>query len=109
LVVAELIIQKRFLPKVGAGKDLRVALRQLSDALIAEGFPAMELWAPWHGPHNAIVTVERYPSPAEWEEYNRVASQRPALVSAVFDGLYPTTATAYETDILSVIKNEEVR
>ena len=51
----------------------------------------MELWAPIHGGHNVLVTVERYASLAAWDEYNSTATRYPALVSAVFDGIYPTT------------------
>ena len=57
---SEVIIQKRFVPKVGEGKNLRVALRDMSAALVANGFPEMEIWAPIHGGHNVLVTVERY-------------------------------------------------
>ena len=47
----------------------------------------MELWAPIHGGHNVLVTIERYASLAAWDEYNANATRYPALVSAVFDGI----------------------
>ena len=103
------IIQKRFLPKVGEGKNLRVALRDMSAALVASGFPEMELWAPMHGAHNALVTIERYASLAAWDEYNVNATGYPALVSAVFDGIYPTTLVPYDTEVLRVVDKREVR
>ena len=104
-----IIIQKRFVPKVGEGRNLRVAIKRMSDALEAEGFPEMELWAPIHGGHNVLVTVERYASLAAWDEYNSTATRYPALVSAVFDGIYPTTLTPYDTEILGVIDKREVK
>jgi hypothetical protein len=103
------IIQKRFTPKVGEGKNLRVALRDMSTALVASGFPEMELWAPMHGGHNVLVTIERYESLAAWDEYNANATRYPALVSAVFDGIYPTTLVPYDTEVLRVIDKSEVR
>src|SRR5262245_31918513 len=97
------IIQKRFVPRVGEGQNLQVALKHMSDALVATGFPEMEIWAPAHGAHNVLVTVERYESMTAWDEYNATATRYPALVSAVFDGIYPTTIAPYDTEILRVI------
>jgi hypothetical protein len=107
-VASSIIVQKRFVPKVGEGKNLRVALKNMSEALMATGFPGMEIWAPIHGAHSVFVTIERYPSLAAWEEYNATATSYPALVSAVFDGIYPTTISPYDTDILRVIEPAEV-
>jgi len=107
--VSEVIIQKRFVPRVGEGKNLRVALRNMSDALVANGFPEMELWAPMHGGHNVLVTVERWASLADWDRYNATATSYPALVSAVFDGIYPTTLTPYDTEILRVVDKRDIR
>ena len=104
-----IIIQKRFVPKVGEGRNLRVALKRMSDALEAEWFPEMELWAPIHGGHNVLVTVERYANLAAWDAYNSTATSYPALVSAVFDGIYPTTIAPYDTEILGVIEKREVK
>lgn len=106
---SQVIIQKRFVPKVGEGKNLRVALRRMSDALVESGFPEMELWAPIHGGHNVLVSVERYASLAAWDEYNATATSYPALVSAVFDGIYPSTIAPYDTEILRVIDKSEIR
>lgn len=99
----EVIIQKRFIPKVGEGRNLRVALKNMSDALVASGFPEMELYSPLHGLHNAMVTIERYESLAAWMEYNQTATSYPALVSGVFDGIYPTNDAPYDTEILNVV------
>ena len=78
-MAGEVIIQKRFVPKVGEGKNLRVALRNMSEALVANGFPEMELWAPIHGGHNVLVTIERYASLAAWDDYNANATRYPAM------------------------------
>lgn len=102
--MAGLIVKKRFVPKVGEGRNLAVALKQMSDALVGAGFPGMEIWAPMHGGHGVLVTIERYASLAAWEEYNRTATTYPALVSAVFDGIYPTTIAPYDTEILHVVE-----
>jgi len=55
------------------------------------------------------VTVERYATLAAWDEYNATATSYPALVSAVFDGIYPTTLTPYDTEILRVVDQSEIR
>jgi len=103
------IIMKRFVPKVGEGRNLAVALTRMSDALVATGFPEMEIWAPMHGGHGVLVTVERYATFEAWGEYNRTATGYPALVSAVFDGIYPTTIAPYDTEILSIVDKDKVR
>jgi hypothetical protein len=107
--MGELIIQKRFIPKVGEGRNLRVALKRMSEALESHGFPEMEIWAPMHGAHNLSVTIERYASLEAWMQYNATATSYPALVSGVFDGIYPTTDIAYDTEILSVIDKREIK
>ena len=58
---------------------------------------------------NVLVTVERYASLAAWDEYNATATRYPALVSAVFDGIYPTTLTPYDTEILRAVDLSEVK
>ena len=108
-MAGEIIIQKRFVPKVGEGRNLRVALRDMSAALVATGFPEMEIWAPLHGAHNVSVTIERYASLEAWMAYNATATGYPALVSGVFDGIYPTTALAYDTEILAVIEKADIK
>lgn len=100
------IIQKRFVPKVGEARNLRVALSRMSHALVEEGYPEMELMAPMHGGHGVFVTIERYPSLAAWEAYNQAAPTRPTLVSAVFDGIYPTTIAPYDTEILTLVEKD---
>ena len=104
-----LIVKKRFVPKVGEGRNLGTALKRMSQALVASGFPPMEIWAPLHGGHNVFVTIERYASMAAWDEYNRTATGIPALVSAVFDGIYPATIAPYDTELLQVIEQDEGR
>src|SRR5947207_1741717 len=102
-MAGSLIVKKRFVPKVGEGRNLAVALTHMSNALVAAGFPPMEIWAPMHGGHGVLVTIERYASLAAWDEYNRTATTYPSLVSAVFDGIYPTTIAPYDTEILNVV------
>ena len=105
---SEIIIKKRFNPKVGEGRNLRVALKRMSDALEESGFPEMELWSPMHGVHNQMVTVERYADLEAWMEYNSTATSYPKLVSGVFDGIYPTNFDGYDTEILTVVDKSEV-
>jgi hypothetical protein len=99
----EIIVQKRFVPRVGEGRNLKSALEQMSDALQASGYPGMELWRPIHGVHNMVVTIERYPTLGDWQQYQHTAPTIPRLVQAVFDGIYPTTDAGYDTEVLEVL------
>ncbi len=103
-----IIIKKRFVPKVGEGRSLVVAIKRMSEALVASGFPPMEVWSPMHGEHGVVVTIERYPDLDAWMTYNATATSYPALVSGVFDGIYPATIAPYDTEILGVIDTTKV-
>ncbi len=92
-----LILIDMYTPKVGAGAALRDALEFKNQVWREQGFPGFSIWNPFDGPHNALVTVQRWPSFAEWETTRATLPQIPECRSAVFDVLYPTNETPYYT------------
>lgn len=102
----QLIQQDTYIPKVGEGKALLAALRQKHEAWIDSGFPGLEIWKKFHGPHNSVTTIQRWNNIAEWEEARARVVQTPALVHAVFDTLYPTNLEPYDTELYEVIGDE---
>lgn len=98
-----LIIKNRYTPKVGEGVPMLAALREASDEWEKAGFPRLELWAPHDGPHNGLVTIQRWASYADWEAVRTTIPTITALRAVVFDRVYPTNATAYETELYDEI------
>jgi hypothetical protein len=103
-VAQPMIIKNTYVPKVGEGRALLEALREASGVWREAGFPAMELWKPFHGPHNAVTTIQRWPSIGEWEAARARVVQTPSLVSVVFDRIYPTNLEPYDTDLFEVME-----
>ena len=93
----ELVLYNHYTPKVGAGGPMLEALRYQNEVWEAQGLPTFQLWKPFDGPHNAVVTVQRWPSFAEWDETRRTLPGIPECRSVVFDHIYPTNAVAYHT------------
>lgn len=94
-----LIIKNLYVPKVGEGGPMREALKEAADTWEAEGHPRLQLWRPFDGPHNSIVTIQRWDSYAQWEELRETFPRNPVLRSLVFDRIYPTNASAYVTEL----------
>lgn len=97
------IVKNTYVPKVGEGRALLAALAEAATVWESAGFPGLELWRVYHGPHNAIATIQRWPSIAEYDEARARVVDVPELVSVVFDRIYPTNAAAYETEIFEVV------
>jgi hypothetical protein len=99
----ELIVKNTYVPKVGEGKALLAALQEANRVWLDAGFPGLEIWKCFHGPHNAVTTIQRWNSIGEWEEARARTVQTPTLVSVVFDVIYPTNATAYDTELFELM------
>jgi hypothetical protein len=98
-----LVLLNRYRPKVGAGGPMLEALRYQNEVWTAQGLPGFELWKPYDGPHNSIVTVQRWPSFGEWEAVRETLPSIPECRSAVFDRIYPTNETPYDTTYYEVM------
>ncbi|WP_162606489.1 hypothetical protein [Jiangella asiatica] len=98
-----LILHNLYVPKVGAGADLKAALKKQDEVWRERGLPGFELWKPFDGPHNAMVTVQRWNSFTEWDETRHTVPKIPDCRSVVFDLIYPTNASAYHTTMYEEI------
>jgi hypothetical protein len=94
-----LIIKNLYVPKVGEGVPMLEALREAADVWETAGFPRLQLWKPYDGPHNSVVTIQRWNSFAEWEGLRDRFSKINELRSVVFERIYPTNAAAYDTEL----------
>jgi hypothetical protein len=100
----EFVIHSRYVPMVGAGRALREALKHQDEVWREQGLPGFELWRPYDGPHNAMVTVQRWSSFAEWDSTRGTLSSIAPCRSVVFDEIYPTTIAPYESTSYEVLK-----
>ncbi|HEX4213002.1 MAG TPA: hypothetical protein VIA06_06710 [Candidatus Dormibacteraeota bacterium] len=99
----QLIVKNTYIPKVGEGKALLAALREAQKAWVDAGFPGLELWKCFHGPHNAVTTIQRWNSIGEWEAAREKVVATPSMVTVVFDVIYPTNAVAYDTELFELM------
>ena len=98
-----LVLLNRCTPKVGDGGPMLEALRLEDRVRRGQGLPGFELRKPYDGPHDAVVSLERWQSLAEWEAVRSTLPGIPAWRSAVFDHVSPTTATAHGTTCYEVV------
>jgi len=119
--MAQLVVIKTYLPRVivgtgmtqaldpqkpdyvkSPGQALREALVKFSDLYVKEGWPSLEIWAPFEGPHNAIATVQRWESLNAYEEAKKVMAT-PAIHSCVNNDINPNIERYYDEHRFSVI------
>ncbi|MFZ0218085.1 MAG: hypothetical protein WAM30_19295 [Candidatus Dormiibacterota bacterium] len=100
----QLIVKDTYIPRVGEGKALLAALREKQQVWVDTGFPGLELWKCFHGPHNSVTTIQRWNNIGEWEAARARVVQTPELVSVVFDRVYPTNAAPYDTELFEVME-----
>jgi hypothetical protein len=95
----QLIVKDTYIPKVGEGRALLATLQEKHQVWLDSGFPGLEIWKRFHGPHNSVTTIQRWNNIAEWEAARSRVVQTPALVSVVFDRIYPTNLEPYDTEL----------
>lgn len=96
----KIIVKKTYVPKVGAGADLIKALEKLAKVIEDHGYPKTEIWKPFEGPHNAVVTIQRWNSYSEFEDAMPKWVATPTIRAAVFEDVYPTNYDSYDTEFL---------
>ena len=92
-----LILHDFYTPKVGEGAPMLEALRKKNEIWLAQGLPGFSFLKPFDGPHNAIVTVQKWNSFEEWESIRGTLPGIKACRSVVFEDIYPTNLEPYYT------------
>ena len=92
-----IIVMKTYEPKVGEGGALWKACTEFNEIIVKEGWPPLELWGAFEGPHNSCTTIQRWDSFADYEEAMAKWVATPSIRAGVFDLVYPTNATSYPT------------
>jgi hypothetical protein len=102
-VSGELIVMDHYVPRVGLGRDLREALQEKNRVWLANDLPGYSIWRPHEGPHNSLVTIQRWPTFADFARTQGTLPSIPECRSVVFDVLYPTNSEAYTTTFYEAI------
>ncbi len=92
-----IVVMKTYEPKVGEGAALWKACTEFNKIIVKEGWPPLELWGAFEGPHNSCTTIQRWDSFSDYEEAMAKWVQTPSIRSGVFDLVYPTNANSYPT------------
>ena len=91
-----ILIRRVYTPKPGGG-GLASHLRDLQDATVEAGFPPLSVYRRVFGPHGTMVTVQRWPSIADYEESRAKVSQT-AAITTIFSRIYPALASTHVTE-----------
>ena len=118
--MAGIIVMKTYLPKVivGTGKTqaldpakpdyvkspgqaLQEALVKFSGLYEQEGWPPLEIWAPFEGTHTTMATVQRWDSYTAYEEAKKVMAT-PEIHSCVNNDINPNIERYYDEHLFRV-------
>ena len=115
-----IIVMKTYLPKVIVGTGdtqaldpgrpgyvkspaaaLHEALVKFSGLYVQEGWPPLEIWAPFEGPHTTTVTVQRWESLDAYEEAKKVMAT-PEIHSCVNNDINPNLERYYDEHLFRI-------
>lgn len=91
------LVRRTYTPKPGGGGLLR-HLRDLKKATVETGFPPLATYRRLLGPHGTMVTVQRWPSVAAYEESRPKVSDTGAITE-IFNRIYPSLASTHVTEL----------
>ena len=90
-------VRRVYTPKPGGG-GLAGHLKDLQGATVEAGFPPLSVFRRVFGPHGTMITVQRWPSIADYEE-SRGKVRRTAAITAIFSLIYPGLASTHVTEV----------
>lgn len=98
-----IIVRRTYMPKPGDGGKLLRVIRQLKPATEEAGFPPIAIYRQVAGPHGMLVTVQRWPSLAEYEK-SRETLRQTEKVTKLFEQVYPLLASTHLTEFYEEIE-----
>ena len=91
-----ILVRRVYTPNPGGG-ELTRHLRDLQKATVEAGFPPLSVYRRVFGPHGTMVTVQRWPSIADYEE-SRARVRQTASITTIFSRIYPVLASTHVTE-----------
>lgn len=98
-----ILVRRVYTPKPGEGGKLLRAMRQLQPAALEAGFPALTIYRQTLGPHGTLVTEQKWPSMADYEE-SRERVRRTEGITSIFEQVYPLLASTHMTELYDEIE-----
>ena len=92
-----IVVRRTYTPQPGGG-GLVDRLREVSSATVEAGFPPIAIYRRVLGPHGTLVTEQRWPSVAAYEDSRDQVRATPAITE-IFGRIYPLLASTHVTEI----------
>ena len=92
-----ILVRRTYTPQPGGG-GLAGHLTDLSKATVEAGFPPLAVYRQVLGAHGTMVTEQRWPSLAEYEE-SRARVRQTASITDIFSRIYPVLASTHLTEV----------
>ena len=92
-----IVVRRTYTPQPGGG-GLVEHLREVGRATVEAGFPPIAIYRRVLGPHGTLVTEQRWPSVAAYED-SRKRVRATAAITDIFARIYPLLASTHVTEI----------
>ena len=92
-----IVVRRTYTPQPGGG-GLVERLREVNRATVEAGFPPLAVYRRVLGPHGTLVTEQRWPSVAAYED-SRERVRATAAITEIFGRIYPLLASTHVTEI----------
>ena len=96
-----ILIRRIYTPRSGGG-GLTGYLKDLQKATVDAGFPPLAVYRKVLGPHGTMVTVQRWPSLAVYDE-SRARVRQTEPITVIFSRIYPILASTHVTEVYEEI------
>lgn len=98
-----IMVRRIYTPKPGQGGKLLGVVKQIKPATEEAGFPPLTIFRQTLGPHGTLVTEQKWPSMAEYEE-SRDLLRQASSVTQLFEQVYPLLASTHVTELYDEIE-----
>ena len=96
------VVRRIYTPRPGKGGKLLRILKEAQAATVEGGFPPVALSRRVFGPHGTIVSIQRWPSIAEYER-SRADFCQTESITQFFARAFPLLAATHETELYEEI------
>ena len=97
-----ILVRRTYEPKPGGG-GLTKHLKDIQKATVEAGFPPIAVYRKVLGPHGMMVTVQRWPSIAVYDE-SREKVRQTAAITDIFNRIYPILASTHVTEVYEEVE-----
>lgn len=91
-------VRRTYTPQPGGGGGLLKHLNDVGKATAGAGFPSLSIYRRVLGPHGTVVTEQRWPSIAAYEE-SREQVRATVAITEIFSRIYPLLASTHVTEV----------